>query len=97
MNQECIYKVLFGLYVFEKVFLVVEYGQVVFWVVLDVIKFEIKKVVEQLFNVIVEGVQVLNCKGKFKCIICGFGKCNDICKVYVKLVEGQDIDFLDVE
>jgi len=55
------------------------------------------KAVEQLFNVTVEGVQVLNRKGKLKRTIRGFGKRNDIRKAYVKLAEGQDIDFLDVE
>ncbi len=63
----------------------------------DATKPEIKKAVEQLFNVTVEGVQVLNRKGKLKRTARGFGKRNDIRKAYVKLAEGQDIDFLDVE
>jgi len=103
MNQERIYKVLLGPHVSEKASRVAEHGQVVFRVAPefrvapDATKPEIKKAVEQLFNVTVEGVQVLNRKGKLKRTARGFGKRNDIRKAYVKLAEGQDIDFLDVE
>ena len=97
MNQERIYQVLLGPHVSEKASLVAEHGQVVFRVAPDATKPEIKKAVEQLFNVTVEGVQVLNRKGKLKRTIRGFGKRNDIRKAYVKLAEGQDIAFLDVE
>ena len=81
----------------EKATMANENGQVTFAVPVTATKPEIKKAVEQLFNVTVEGVQVLNRKGKLKRTIRGFGKRNDIRKAYVKLAEGQDIDFLDVE
>ena len=97
MNQERIYKVLLGPHVSEKASLVAEHGQVVFRVAPDATKPEIKKAVEQLFKVTVEGVQVLNRKGKLKRTVRGFGKRADIRKAYVKLADGQDIDFLDVE
>ena len=97
MNQERIYQVLLGPLVSEKASMVGEKGQVVFKVASDATKPEIKKAVEQLFNVTVEGVQVLNRKGKLKRTARGFGKRNDLRKAYVKLAAGQDIDFLDVE
>ena len=97
MNQERIYQILLGPHVSEKASLVGEKSQVVFRVVPDATKPEIKKAVEQLFNVTVEGVQVLNRKGKLKRTARGFGKRNDLRKAYVQLAEGQDIDFLDVE
>ena len=97
MNQERIYKVLLGPHVSEKTSMVGEHGQVVFRVASDATKPEVKKAVEQLFNVTVEGVQIMNRKGKLKRTARGFGKRNDVRKAYVKLAEGQDIDFLDVE
>jgi large subunit ribosomal protein L23 len=97
MNQERIYQVLLGPHVSEKASMVGEKGQVVFKVAADATKPEIKKAVEQLFNVTVEGVQVLNRKGKLKRTARGFGKRADLRKAYVKLAAGQDIDFLDVE
>ena len=98
MNQERIFKVLLGPHVSEKATVLADSrNQFVFKVDTTATKLEIKKAVEQLFNVTVEGVQVLNRKGKLKRTIRGFGKRNDIRKAYVKLAEGQDIDFLDVE
>jgi large subunit ribosomal protein L23 len=97
MNQERIYQVLLGPHISEKASMVGEKNQVVFKVAPDATKPEIKKAVEQLFNVTVEGVQVLNRKGKLKRTARGFGKRNGLRKAYVKLAEGQDIDFMDVE
>lgn len=97
MNQERIFKVLLGPHISEKASLLGESGQVVFRVAPDATKPEIKQAVEQLFNVKVEGVQVLNRKGKVKRTMRGLGKRQDIRKAYVRLAEGQDIDFLDVE
>lgn len=66
--------------------------QVVFRVVKDATKAEIKAAVELLFKVQVEGVQVLNVKGKTK----RFGRFNGQRKgwkkAYISLVPGQDID-----
>ena len=59
-------------------------------------KFPISKLVE-LFSVKVEGVQVLNQKGKTKRTARGMGKRNDVRKAYVTLAAGQDIDFADAE
>ena len=95
MNQERIYKVLLGRACRKKrLWRQAWPGGVP--IAPDATKPEIKAV-EQLFNVTVEGVQVLNRKGKLKRTIRGFGKRDDIRKAYVKLAEGQDLDFLDVE
>jgi len=56
-------------------------------------KLEIKKAVELMFDVEVETVQVLNVKGKVKRFGRTLGKRSDWKKAYVKLKEGQDIDF----
>ncbi|MCP5162493.1 MAG: 50S ribosomal protein L23 [Hahellaceae bacterium] len=97
MNQERIYKVILGPHVSEKASLAAEKGQVVFRIANDASKPEVKKAVEQLFNVKVQAVQVVNIKGKTKRTMRGLGKRNDVRKAYVTLAEGQDIDFLAVE
>lgn len=97
MNQERLYKVLLGPHVSEKTAMCGENGQVVFKVASDATKPEIKKAVEQLFNVTVMGVTVSNRKGKVKRTAHGFGKRAGLRKAYVSLAEGQDIDFMDVE
>lgn len=98
MNQERIYKVLIGPHVSEKATVVADRdGQFVFRVAPDATKPEIKKAVEQLFEVKVRKVQVLNLKGKTKRTARGVGKRNDVRKAFVSLVDGHDIDFADVE
>ncbi|GLQ30467.1 50S ribosomal protein L23 [Litoribrevibacter albus] len=98
MNQERVFKVLLGPHVSEKASVVAEKNQqVVFKVAPDATKPEIKKAVEQLFDVKVESVQVLNQKGKTKRTARGLGKRSDTRKAYVRLAEGSDIDFLGAE
>ena len=66
--------------------------QIVFRVVRDATKAEIKAAIELLFKVKVEGVQVLNVKGKAK----RFGRFNGSRKgwkkAYISLESGQEID-----
>ncbi|MGR6871421.1 50S ribosomal protein L23 [Pseudomonas sp. HK3] len=98
MNQERIYKVLLGPHISEKATVVADKdGQFVFRVAPDATKPEIKTAVEQLFEVKVRNVQVLNIKGKTKRTARGVGKRNDVRKAYVRLADGHDIDFADVE
>ena len=79
MNQERIFKVLLGPHISEKATIVAEDAQqVVFRVATDATKPEIKKAVEQLFEVKVRNVQVLNIKGKTKRTARGVGKRNDV-------------------
>ena len=67
--------------------------QVVFKVATDATKLEVRKAVEQLFEVKVDGVRVVNMKGKTRRTKTGLGRRSDWKKAYVRLAEGQDIDF----
>ena len=98
MNQERLMKVLLEPHISEKSTNVAEQSnQVVFKVVNDATKSEIKQAVEKLFNVTVEGVQVSNSKGKTKRTRFGVGKRKDWKKAYIRLSEGSDINFLGTE
>ena len=65
-----------------------------FEVLTDATKNEIKTAVESLFEVSVEGVQVINVRGKIKRFGKTPGKRTNWKKAYVRLAEGDDIDFL---
>ncbi len=94
VHQERLYKVLVAPVISEKAAAAAESGnQVVFKVLVNSTKLEIKAAVEKLFNVNVEAVKTLNVKGKAKRTRFGIGKRNDWKKAYVRLAEGQDIDF----
>ncbi|RTE65014.1 50S ribosomal protein L23 [Amphritea opalescens] len=98
MNEGRIYQVLLGPHISEKATIVAEGSQqVVFRVSTDATKPEIKKAVEQLFDVKVTGVNVVNVKGKTKRTQRGMGKRSDVRKAYVCLADGHDIDFIDGE
>ncbi|MCU0833133.1 MAG: 50S ribosomal protein L23 [Chromatiaceae bacterium] len=94
MNQERLLKVLISPVVSEKATLAAELrGQYAFRVVPDATKREIGRAVETLFQVQVEGVQVVNVKGKQKRFGQRLGKRKDWRKAYVRLKAGQSIDF----
>ena len=98
MNQERIYKVLLGPHISEKATVVAEeHSQYVFKVATDATKLEIKKAVEQLFEVSVKAVRTAVVKGKTKRTRFGMGKRSDWKKAYVSLEQGQEIDFADAE
>lgn len=98
MNAERIYKVVLGPHISEKAANSAESGnQVVFKVATDATKLEIKKAVEQLFSVKVENVSTLNVKGKSKRNRYGLVRKSDWKKAYVRLADGQDIDFSSAE
>ena len=98
MMNERIYKVLLAPHVSEKATIVADKNsQYVFRVAPDATKPEIKAAVEALFEVKVQSVQTVNIKGKTKRTARGVGKRNDVRKAYVRLADGQDIDFADVE
>jgi large subunit ribosomal protein L23 len=95
MNQERLLKVLLAPHVSEKATLAAEGANTfVFKVVNDANKAEVKAAVELLFEVEVETVRTLNCKGKSKRYGQKMGKRSDWKKAYVSLKEGQDIDFV---
>ena len=98
MNDERLMKVLVAPHISEKSSRVGElHNQVTFKVLPDATKPEIRAAVEKLFEVKVESVTTANFKGKTK----GFGrvrgKRSDWKKAYVRLAEGQDIDFASTD
>ncbi len=94
MNQERILKVLVAPHVSEKAALAGDLGNaVVFRVIPNATKLEIKRAVELLFKVKVDGVQVSNVKGKLKRNRFGESRRAGWKKAYVRLAEGHDIDF----
>ncbi|HHI75761.1 MAG TPA: 50S ribosomal protein L23 [Gammaproteobacteria bacterium] len=93
-SKERLMKVLLAPIVSEKSVNAAENNnQFVFQVARDATKPEIKAAVELLFEVDVEKVQVLNVKGKRKRFGQRMGKRADTRKAYVRLKEGQDINF----
>lgn len=74
-----------------------KHNQVVFRVVPDATKPEIKAAVELLFKVKVKGVQVSNVKGKEKRFGRFMGRRRNWKKAYVALMPGQEINFQATE
>lgn len=98
MNQERLMKVLLGPHVSEKSSRLADaHNQIVFKVVRDASKPEIKQAVELLFEVKVQSVTVTNVKGKRKRFGQLSGRRGDWKKAYVRLAPGEDIDFLGAE
>lgn len=97
MNQERMYRILLAAHISEKATVVAEQAnQVAFRVMKDATRPEIKEAVEKIYGVNVVGVTVLNVKGKVKRTIRGESKKPSWKKAYVRLAEGQDIDFTSV-
>ena len=98
MNQERVYQVLLGPHVSEKAATVADLNnQYVFKVAIDATKLEVKKAVEQLFKVSVDDVQTLKVKGKVKRNRLGYSRKPSWKKAYVRLEQGQEIDFAVAE
>ena len=98
MNQERVFQVLLGPHVSEKAAIVADASnQYVFKVAVDATKLEIRKSVEQLFKVKVDNVTTLKVKGKVKRNKYGFSTRPTWKKAYVRLEQGQDIDFAVAE
>jgi large subunit ribosomal protein L23 len=96
MNQERVFQVLVAPHVSEKAAILADQSnQYVFRVALDATKAEIRKSVEQLFKVKVEEVRTLKVKGKVKRNRYGFSTKPTWKKAYVRLAQGQDIDFAE--
>jgi large subunit ribosomal protein L23 len=72
-------------------------NQYVFKVAIDSTKAEIKKSVEQLFSVKVSTVNTLKVKGKVKRNRYGMSAKSTWKKAYVRLEQGQEIDFAVAE
>ena len=98
MNRERVFQVLMGPHVSEKAAIVADdNNQYVFKVAVDATKSEIRKSVEQLFKVNVEDVQTLKVKGKVKRNRYGYSAKPTWKKAYVRVAQGQDIDFTAAE
>ncbi|MEM8817149.1 MAG: 50S ribosomal protein L23 [Pseudomonadota bacterium] len=98
LRQERLMTVIEGPHLSEKAAIAAESGnQVVFKVRTDATKAEIQQAVELLFEVKVEGVSVVNVKGKSKRFGRTQGRRSDWKKAYVKLAEGSQIDFMGAE
>lgn len=98
MSEERLYKVILAPVISEKTTRVAELAnQVVFKVIKDANKSEVRAAVEKMFDVKVEQVRILNVKGKTKRTRFGLGRRNDWKKAYVSLAEGQEIDFAIAE
>ncbi len=98
MNQERIFQVLLAPHVSEKAAVLADSNnQYVFKVAVNASKAEIKKSVEQLFKVKVDAVQTLKVKGRVKRNRYGLSAKSTWKKAYVRLEQGQDIDFAVAE
>jgi large subunit ribosomal protein L23 len=98
MNKDRLYQILLAPRVTEKTArLGDESNQYVFKVASDANKTEIRAAVETLFEVKVESVRVVNVKGKSKMFKQRPGKRSDWKKAYVRVQEGQTLDFLGGE
>ncbi len=89
-HQERLLTVIRGPHLSEKSHRAAESNQVVLKVRTDATKREIRQAVELLFEVEVDGVTVVNVKGKNK----RSGRRNDWKKAYVRLAEGSQIESL---
>ncbi|GGO69192.1 MULTISPECIES: 50S ribosomal protein L23 [Bowmanella] len=95
INEERLLKVVLAPHISEKSTMAAEGNNtVVFKVLRDATKAEIKQAVEKLFEVEVNAVRTVNVKGKTKRTGMRIGKRSDWKKAYVQLKEGQDIDFV---
>lgn len=95
MNHERLMQVILAPQISEKSTYVADKNeQVVFKVISDATKPEIKAAVELLFKVQVDAVQVLTVKGKVKRSGKIMGRRKDWKKAYVALKPGQEINFV---
>jgi large subunit ribosomal protein L23 len=93
-NEERLLNILLAPQISEKATYVAEKNeQVIFHVVSDATKPEVKAAVELLFKVNVENVQISNVKGKQKRFGKYVGRRSDWKKAYVCLAPGQEINF----
>ena len=98
MSNDRLYKVLLAPRVTEKSARIGDDGnQYVFRVATDANKADIKNAVEALFEVKVESVRVVNVKGKSKSFKMRAGQRSNWKKAYVRVQEGQSLDFLGAE
>ncbi len=97
MNVERLYQVILAPIVTEKATMVAENNQqIAFRVAPDATKAEIKAAFKMLFNVEVDSVQVLNQNGKAKRFGRFEGRRRNERKAYVRIKDGQELDFTEM-
>jgi large subunit ribosomal protein L23 len=95
MSDSGLYNVILAPHVSEKSTQLADTsGQVVFRVDINATKPQIRRAVEKLFSVEVESVQVVRQNGKKKNFGRISGRRKDWKKAYIRLKQGQDIDFV---
>ena len=98
MNEERLTQVLVGPHVSEKTTRIGDIAnQVVFRVLKDARKAEIKRAVERMFEVEVDHVRTVNVKGKRRGFRGRYGRTSDWKKAYVRLKPGHEIELLGAE
>lgn len=99
-NQERLMQVILAPQVSEKAtFIAEKHNQIIFRVVQDATKAEIKAAVELMWkaqNIKVENVQVTNIKGKEKRFGRFMGRRSNWKKAYVSIKNGQEINFSEI-
>ena len=94
MNKEQLMNVLIAPHVTEKTSRMMQnHNQYTFRVRRNATKTDIKKAVELMFEVKVDGVRVINEPGKQRRFGKTLGRTQDWKKAYVSLAEGQAIDY----
>jgi len=94
VNKEQLMNVLFAPHVTEKTSLAMQNAnQYTFRVKRNATKTDIRQAVELMFEVTVKGVQVVNEPGKKRRFGRLSGRTQDWKKAYVRLAEGQAIDY----
>lgn len=94
MNSDRLYNILLGAHISEKTSIVGDQSNCfTFKVAKDASRPEIKQAVEKIYGVSVKDINVLNVKGKVKKSVRGISRRPSWKKAYVRLEEGQEIDF----
>jgi large subunit ribosomal protein L23 len=98
MNEERLTQVLIGPHVSEKTTRIGDLSnQVVFRVLKDARKAEVKRAVERMFEVEVDHVRTVNVKGKRRGFRGRTGRTSNWKKAYVRLKPGHEIELLGSE
>jgi large subunit ribosomal protein L23 len=95
-TQERLLQVLVAPQISEKATMLAEKNnQVVFVVIPNATKPEIKAAIELLFKVQVRSIQVANAKGKTKRFGKTMGRRSNVRKAFISLAAGQEINFAE--
>jgi large subunit ribosomal protein L23 len=79
----------------KSTYIVEKNNQVIFKVLKDANKLEIKAALELIFGVTVKKISILNQKGKNKKFGRFVGKRNNVKKAYISLGKGQQLNFVE--